>query len=229
MSIKSDSWTRDNIITPGEGQRLVRFHPSELMLRVLLSDRYVSAPPDIGPDTRILDIGAMRANNLVPFHDRGCQCFGIEINEDMVAVARECAEGLGIGADFRAGSNRSIPYEDGFFDLLLAINVVHYEDNAGGLRAALKEYRRVLGSGGTAFVVTCGPDHYIRTDARRLDANVYEITADDFRKGQIMAYFEDEAQLADLMGEVFSSVETGRMTELHPKATVDFLYAIGRC
>lgn len=229
MSIKSDSWTRDNIITQGEDQRLVRFHPSELMLRVLLSDRYVSAPPHIGPDTKILDIGAMRANNLVPFHDRGCKCFGIEINEEMVAVARECCEALGIDAEIKVGSNRAIPYEDGFFDLLLAVNVVHYEDNVTGLRAALKEYRRVLGADGTAFVVTCGPEHYIRTSARRLDSNAYEIAADDFRKGQVMAYFEDEAQLAELMGETFSSVETGRMTELHPKATVDFLYAIGRC
>ena len=41
-----------------------------------------------------------------------------------------------------------------------------------------------------------------------------------------MAYFEDEAQLGELLGEKFRMVETGRVIERHARANVDFLYAV---
>lgn len=225
MSAKADSWSGDALKFD---QGFVRHHPSELMMRALFSRRYCSlAPERIAQGTRVLDIGAMYLNNLVPFHDRGCVCFGVEVNEQMVAVSRRAAVVQGLSVDMRVGRNRDLPFEDGAFDILLALNVIHYEDDAEGLAAALAEYRRVVAPGGRAFIVSAGPRHHVRSSANRLGPNRYEITAaGDFRQGQTMAYFEDEADLKAKCSEAFDTVATGRMTEHHDLAETDFLYAV---
>lgn len=122
--------------------------------------------------------------------------------------------------------NTALPYADGAFDLLLSVNVIHYEDDGAGLNAALAEYARVLKPEGRAFIVSAGPGHFIRQSAERLGANQYRLSYDDFRKGQVMAYFENEADLAARCAEPFSRVVTGRSTERHPAASLDFFYAL---
>lgn len=226
MSEKSKAWGTDNLGLDAATKRVVRHHPSELMLRALFSSRYSGLAPEITARTRVLDVGAMYLNNLVPFADRGCECHGIEINEEMAAISRQAAQDQAIKAQIRVGSNRAIPYEDGSFDIVLSINVIHYEDDAQGLKAALGEYRRVLAPGGRAFIVSAGPEHYLRQTASRLGANRYRIDYADFRKGQTMAYFEDEDQLGAMAGGVFAQAVTGRMTERHALANVDFFYAL---
>lgn len=224
MSEKGKAWNAGNL---GLTRRLVRHHPSEVMLRALLSKRYCSLAPDIGPGTRVLDIGAMYLNNLVPFHDRGCACYGVEVNDEMVAISRQAAEDQGLSVDLQVGVNRDLPFPDKMFDVILSLNVIHYEDDAAGLNAAMTEYRRALTPGGRAFIMSAGPQHHLRASAKRLGPNRYEIAAaDDFRKGQVMAYFEDEADLKAQAEAVFRDVATGRMTETHDQAQVDFLYAV---
>lgn len=225
MNDKTRAWNKLNLsvgIAPPP-----RHHPSELMMRALLSKRYCSLAPNLRLGTRVLDIGTMYLNNLVPFLERGCACTGVEINDDMVAIARAAAEDRGVTVDLLQGVNRDLPFPDGRFDIVLAINVIHYEDGPDQVKQALKEYRRVLAPGGRVFIVSAGPEHHVRASAERLGANQYRISAaDDFRQGQVMSYFEDERDLAEQAGSVFHKVVTGRMIETHDQAKVDFLYAV---
>ena len=227
MTEKSARWQAGNLNLGAAGDGFVRHHPSELMLRAVLSSRYSSANPEIRPGMTVLDIGCMYLNNLVPFHDRGCACYGVEVNADMVAIAEHAARAQDLQVTIKEGRNQSLPFEDGSFDLLLALNVIHYEDDQDGLREALREYRRVLAPGGRAFIVSAGPEHYLRASAEHVGPNQFKIDYDDFRQGQIMAYFEDLEQLKSLMGEVFEPVSTGRLLETHDQATVDFFYGLG--
>jgi SAM-dependent methyltransferase len=224
MSDKIDAWTTGAVAGARPAQ--ARSFPSELMLHVLLSERYTGWPVIVGEGARVLDVGALHGANLAPFADRGCECFGVEINAEMVALARTACAEQSIAADIRTGTNTALPFEDGFFDLLISVNVLHYEDDTGGLKAGLAEYARVLRPGGRAFIVTGGPQHFIRESAQRLGTNQYRLAYEDFRKGQIMAYAEDEADLKTLCSHAFSRVVTGRSTEHHPAASLDFFYAL---
>jgi SAM-dependent methyltransferase len=175
----------------------------------------------------MLDIGALHAGNFAPFADRGCECFGVEVNEEMVAFAREAAATQGIDASISIGTNRALPFDSADIDILVSVNTIHYEDDAADLSLALAEYRRVLRPGGRAFILTAAPEHFIRKSAERLGANQYRLTYDDFRSGQIMSYFEDQEQLASMCQLHFKTVVTGRVTEWHPAASLDFFYALG--
>ncbi|MGX6647207.1 class I SAM-dependent methyltransferase [Maricaulaceae bacterium MS644] len=224
MSDKIDAWTTS--VVAGARPAKARSFPAELMLHVLLSERYTGWPVIVGAGARVLDVGVLHGANLAPFADRGCDCFGVEINAEMVALARTACAEQSIAAEIRTGTNTALPFEDGFFDLLLSVNVLHYQDDTGGLKAGLAEYARVLKPGGRAFIVTGGPQHFIRESAQRLGPNQYRLGFDDFRKGQVMAYPDDEADLKSLCSGVFRRVLTGRSTEHHPAASLDFFYAL---
>jgi hypothetical protein len=57
----------------------------------------------------------------------------------MVAVTRTACAEQAIKAEITMGVNTALPYEGGTFDLLLSVNVIHYEDDGSGLDAALAE------------------------------------------------------------------------------------------
>src|SRR3546814_1821518 len=78
----------------------------------------------IVPGQKVLDLGCLYQNNLMPFADRGLDLYGVEINDDMVAVATERAADLGMAVEIAAGHNRALPFPDGTFDFVLSINTI---------------------------------------------------------------------------------------------------------
>lgn len=212
---------------PGVGRAAgTRGFPTELMLHVLLSERYTGWPVDVRAGEAVLDVGTLDGANLMPFADRGMTCHGVEVNADMADGARTACTAQNLKAEIREGVNTALPYPEAMFALLLSVNVIHYERGGEGLEAALAEYARVLKPGGRAFIVTAGPDHFIRQSAERLGPNQYRLTYDDFRKGAVMAYFEDQSELQRRCEGWFSRVVTGRSTERHPAASLDYVYAL---
>lgn len=224
MSDKIGSWKTGAVAAARPAG--ARSFPTELMLHVLLSERYTGWPVIVRPGAVVLDVGALHGANLAPFADRGCECHGVEVNDEMVSLTRTACAEQGIDAEIRQGLNTALPYEDGRFDILLSVNVVHYENDTAGLTAALAEYARVLKPGGRAFIVTTGPDHVVRKSADRISRNAYRLNFDDFRRGQVMAYFEDEADLKAQCAQAFRSVVTGRSLERHAQSDLDFFYAL---
>lgn len=88
---------------------------------------------------KILDVGCGTGANLVMLGEFG-EAHGIDVSHDALAFCRE--RGL---ENVRHGAAEELPYKDGTFDLVTALDVVeHLDDDAAGLR----EFHRVLRSGG---------------------------------------------------------------------------------
>ena len=78
------------------------------------------------------------------------QVYGIDISEESVAKARKVnAKVLDKQVFVRQGSAEMLPYEDGKFDLVTAVETVYFWPNLPG---CLQEVRRVLKPGGK-FVI----------------------------------------------------------------------------
>ena len=74
------------------------------------------------------------------------QVYGIDISEESVAKARKVnADVLDKQVFVRQGSAEMLPYEDGKFDLVTAVETVYFWPNLPG---CLQEVRRVLKPGG---------------------------------------------------------------------------------
>jgi len=92
---------------------------------------------------RILDVGCGTGANLLMLSQYG-DAEGVDVSEDALAFCRER------GLDrVRLGAGEELPYEDGTFDLVTALDVVeHMDDDLAGLR----EMRRVLRPGGRVLL-----------------------------------------------------------------------------
>jgi SAM-dependent methyltransferase len=92
---------------------------------------------------RILDVGCGTGANLELLAGFG-EAEGVDVSADALSFCR--ARGL---LNVRQGAAEKLPYEDGSFDLVTALDVVeHLDDDTAGL----KEMRRVLRPGGRALL-----------------------------------------------------------------------------
>ncbi len=92
---------------------------------------------------RILDVGCGTGANLLMLSKYG-DAEGVDVSEDALAFCRE--RGL---EKVKLGAAEELPYEDGTFDLVTALDVVEHLDND---LAGLREMRRVLRPGGRVLL-----------------------------------------------------------------------------
>ena len=96
----------------------------------------------------MLDIGCGGGATLQRLlkRSRGAQVYGIDISEESVAKAQKVnAKVLGKQVFVTQGSAEKLPYEEGKFDLVTAVETVYFWPN---LPNCLQEVHRVLKSGG---------------------------------------------------------------------------------
>ena len=92
---------------------------------------------------RILDVGCGTGANLLMLSQYG-DAEGVDVSEDALSFCRE--RGLN---NVKLGAAEALPYDDGTFDLVTALDVVeHLDDDLAGLR----EMRRVLRPGGRVLL-----------------------------------------------------------------------------
>ena len=103
---------------------------------------------DIQDGWTMLDIGCGGGATLQRLLKRSqdARVYGIDISEESVAKARKVnADVLDKQVFVTQGSAKSLPYEDGKFDLVTAVETVYFWPN---LPNCLQEVRRVLKQGG---------------------------------------------------------------------------------
>lgn len=201
--------------------------PNETMVKTVFG-AYLRDRISLPPRARVLDVGCGFGNNLLPFLDRGHECAGVEVTAAIAELAERLLLERGHRVTIRQGGNRAIPFPDAHVDLLLSLNVLHYEPDEAAIGAALDEYARVLKPGGAAVIVTVGPRHEIYTKAEPLGDHRYRIADYDFRDGEQYFYFDDVEYLRRSLASRFVRIETGRVTEQLFTTTLDFLLAVAR-
>lgn len=120
-----------------------------------------------GPGTRLLDVGCGTGELLAEAAARGAAAAGADVAPGMVARARRAAP----GADVRVADAEDLPWPDGAFDVVAAVNVLHLADDPG---AAVAEAVRVLVPGG--LLAVCG---WAERDRCELDAVEAALAVDD--------------------------------------------------
>jgi len=74
------------------------------------------------PGTKVLEVGCGTGTNLMLYHRVGCSVYGIDLSPSMLEIAHTK---LGEGADLQLGDASSMPYQDNFFDLVIAMFALH--------------------------------------------------------------------------------------------------------
>ncbi len=198
-----------------------RFFPASIMLRAIFSNRYFKSQ-NLKEGGSVLDVGTLYANNLIPFFDRGWDCYGTEVTEESVEIAKASSLKQKISSDIRLGFNTKLPFDNEQFDVLLSLGTIHYEETIEDVKLALKEFSRVLKRGGCALIETTAPKHHLFVKSKHIKEQLYQLDLpSDLRHKQFFTFFEDEAKFRKIASECFSSIEVARCTEQYPNTTID--------
>ena len=103
----------------------------------------IIAAAGIGPGARVLDVGCGGGEFLITARDAGAQVTGV----DPASGMRERARSRGL--DVRDADAAHLPFADGTFDVVTAVNALQFADDT---TAALREFARVLAPGGRIAV-----------------------------------------------------------------------------
>lgn len=102
----------------------------------------------------VLDAGCGAGRNLVYFLQNGFEVYAIDPNAAAVAAAQQLAATLAPALpaiNFRTAKAEALPFEDGFFDLVISSAVLHFANDESHFEAMLYSMWRVLKPGGYLF------------------------------------------------------------------------------
>jgi ubiquinone/menaquinone biosynthesis C-methylase UbiE len=112
------------------------------------------------PGKRVLDCCTGRARMAIAAAESGAASVtGVDISEDMLAIARSNAFDAGVSVDFRHGSVTDLGVPNETVDVLFCLEALLHLDDPW---AAAAEFHRVLSRGGCAVITTNGANPLAR-------------------------------------------------------------------
>lgn len=121
------------------------------------------------PNGRVLDYGCGSGNNGVFFIQQGYDVYGVDVAEAALDQIRANLEMYSLDMRhlerFRiiAPDATTLPFADGFFDLIVANQVLYYLGTKERIQSLCREFGRCLRPGGLVFFTMCGARNYYFT------------------------------------------------------------------
>lgn len=193
-------------------------YPTEWVIRTMLGN-YANLKYDRSryAGGKILDLGFGDGRNMPLLHNCGLDIYGVETTQDTVDMVTGAMANLGIPTTLKVGANDSIPFEDNYFDYVLASAACYYIDKNGTFNDNITEITRVLKPGGylianfPAFTELPIPNNFILNGAIPTDDGHVIITSDVFglRNGYKFKPFHSEQEIKDTLSGLYEDISTG--------------------
>lgn len=102
--------------------------------------------------SRVLDIGCAAGRASIALAKEGHRVVGIDIAENLIAVARQQAREHGVNVEFHVYEPLTLPFPDASFDAVLMLKVYCYQPRRAKRLSWLHEVERVLRPEGWLFL-----------------------------------------------------------------------------
>ena len=136
---------------------------------------------------RILDVGCGNGNHVVFFAEQGFNVYGIDISGEAIEIANDWLARKGLKADLRVGDIEKLPFDDGYFDVVVSHGVL---DHIPFLKAkkAMEEIKRVLLPRGYVFITLRSTEDSEFGRGKEVEHNAF-LLQNGYEKGIIQHYF----------------------------------------
>ncbi len=163
------------------------------------------------PGKYVLDLGFGDGRNMPLLNNLGMRVFGVEISQDICDLTQARMRRLGIDVETRVGRNSRIPYDDAFFDTVLACHACYYIDPGSRFVDNVLEIARVLKPGGSfVFSAPIGTS-YIMRGANDLGDGHMQVANDPYgvRNGTILKKFDRGSDIEAALSPTFEDFAIG--------------------
>ncbi len=103
-----------------------------------------------GGNRQLLEVGCGIGIDSIQLAKRGFRVTAVDLTENAIEIARQFAAARDVDVDFRVGNAEVLDFPDASFDVVYSFGVLHHTPD---IRRSVSEVRRVLRSGGTAYVM----------------------------------------------------------------------------
>lgn len=130
-----------------------------------------------GSGRRMLDFGCGTGANLLHFVRQGFKVCGVEVSPRAISRTEERLRAAGLAADMRLiEPGAALPFENAFFDVVYAWQVIYYNDGEGWM-STVRELERVTAMGGSVLIATAAPGDISHVQSEPLDGHTYRSRA----------------------------------------------------
>jgi len=190
----------------------VHVYPVEFVVRALLGNypRHKTEASSYA-GKYVLDLGFGDGRNMPLLNNLGMRVFGVEISQEICDLTQARMRRLGIDVETRVGRNSRIPYDNAFFDTVLACHACYYVDRGSLFADNVLEIARVLKPGGSfVFSAPIGTS-YIMRGANDLGDGHMQIANDPYgiRNGSILKKFDRSSDIEAALSPRFKGFEIG--------------------
>jgi SAM-dependent methyltransferase len=190
----------------------LKVYPSEFLVRALLGSypRHKIERSSLN-SKRVLDLGFGDGRNMPLLADMGMEVHGVEVTQPICDLIKQRMADHGVSVNTKVGRNQNIPYEDGFFDCVVASSSCYYMDQGANYSDHVKEIARVLRPGGLFIHSLPMPTTFIMKNAVDLGEGHMKIAQDPYgvRVGAILKKFDDEEEVERYLAPHFTDVRIG--------------------
>jgi len=160
---------------------------------------------------RVLDLGCGDGRNMPLLSNLGMAVYGVEISKDICERTADRMRHLGVTVDVRVGRNRAIPFEDRFFDHVLACHSCYYIDPGSRFEDNVAEIARVMKPAARWVLSAPIATSYILRGAIDRGDGHMEIVNDPYgvRNGYVLKKFDREADIESVLGRWFADFQIG--------------------
>jgi SAM-dependent methyltransferase len=188
-----------------------KLYPTEFIVRIFLASypRLAFLKPAVGD--RVLDVAFGDGRNTAFLLEQGYEVSGIEITSGIVNQAKERLAVYGYHPDLRVGRNSAIPFQDEYFDCIVASHCCYYCDDGELFADNLSEYARVMKPGASLIASIANKQSYIFNNALCLDDGTFRIQSDPYgnRNGYRLAAFSRPGEIEAYLSRFFCNFSFG--------------------
>lgn len=191
----------------------IRVYPTEFVVRTFLANYPELKMSKLNVGDKVLDVGCGDGRNSVFLCEQGYDVYATEITQEICEQTQERVfKNCNSKIDIKVGKNSSLPYDDSFFDCILACHSCYYCEEGETIIDNLKEYSRVLKKNGVLIASVVHSDSYILAGGKREADGTTTILNDPYnnRNGYRLHSFANVEDIKDVFSEYFENFSIGQ-------------------
>ncbi len=221
-------WKAKNSFNKSLGAKFPPSYPNEMLVKICSSKKYSRLTNNLFSDKKlkVCEIGCLSGNNIRFFLDKKWKTYGVEINKDLIKLAKKNLKRFKLKANqLKIGNNENLPFKSNYFDLLVSINTIHYSSGKK-IDDAIKEYSRVLKKNGLVIIETPSPKHDAVMNSKKKKDNLWIWKWGGFRNNQVVGFFDNKIKLKKKLKKFFSKVQINERSEVYDDIKLYWYFAV---